>query len=96
MTFVGIILAGFSGWILAEFMSRQSSDVVVAIAAFVIGSLGGFAISIGVMFIFDFLEELPIFDWSIIWAGNGTLFGSLAGAVIGSLNGRRAAKRVGR
>ena len=96
MSFVGIILAGFCSWILAEFMARQSSDIVVAVAALVIGSLGGFAISLATMFIFNFLDEVPKLDSSIIWAGNGVVFGAVVGALIGSLNGRRVAKRLGR
>lgn len=96
MSFVGMLLAAFCGWIFAELMARQSSDVIVAVAAMVIGTLGGFAITIAVMFAFDFLDEVPKLEWSLLVAGDGAIIGSLVGALTGSLNGRRVAKRLGR
>lgn len=96
MSFAGILLAAFSAWVVSELMSRQSTDLVVTIAAFTVGVLGSFALALAIMIAFEFIDEVPTWDASLIWAGDGTIVGSVAGALTGALNGRRVAKRLGR
>ncbi len=96
MSIVGIALAAFIGWVAAEMIARQSRDFIVAVAAATIGSIASFIVTIAVLWAFDYLEKELMPDLSILAAGGGTIWGAIAGALIGASNGNRVARRGGR
>ncbi len=93
---LGIALAVVIAWIVSELIARQDSAIPRAVLAFIIAPIVGFVCALSVLYMFDSLDEKVAFDWTLIFVGGGAFWGALAGAFIGAMNGRLAAKRRGR
>ena len=93
---LGIALAAVVAWIASELIARQDSAIPRAVLAFILAIVAGFIAAVFVLYLFDGLEEKVPMDWRLIFAGGGVFWGALAGAFVGALNGRLAAKRRGK
>jgi len=95
MSVIGFGLAALLGWISAEMIARQSREYIVAITGATIGAITSFVGTVAILWIFDVLDKDPKFDFSLLNAGGGVIWVSIAGALIGAMNGNRVARRHG-